>query len=110
MGAISEIFGGGNAAKVIGNTTVNIATQEEVFVVKQVSVGDALTDLYTRSGAGTTASPYVYTAASGTAEEHVTYYEKKDVLGVDIRGNVYGGGNNAEVTGNTNVNIGKQNN
>jgi hypothetical protein len=29
---------------------------------------------------------------------------------VDIRGNVYGGGNNAEVTGNTNVNIGKKNN
>ena len=110
MGAINEIFGGGNAAKVIGNTTVNIATQEEVFVVKQVSVGDALTGLYTRSGAGTDASPYVYTAASGTAEEHVTYYEKKDVLGVDIRGNVYGGGNNAEVTGNTNVNIGKKNN
>ncbi len=110
MGAINEIFGGGNAAKVIGNTTVNIATQEEVFVVKQVSVGDALTGLYTRSGAGTDASPYVYTAASGTAEEHVTYYEKKEVLGVDIRGNVYGGGNNAEVTGNTNVNIGKKNN
>ena len=110
MGAISEIFGGGNAAKVIGNTTVNIATQQEVFVVKQVSVGDALTGLYTRSGAGTDASPYVYTAASGTAEEHVTYYEKKEVLGVDIRGNVYGGGNNAEVTGNTNVNIGKKKN
>ena len=107
MGAINEIFGGGNAAKVIGSTTVNIATLSDVFVVKQVSVGDALTGLYTRSGAGTTASPYVYTAASGTAEEHVTYYEKRKVLGVDIKGNVYGGGNNAEVTGNTNVTIGK---
>ena len=30
------------------------------------------------------------------------------VLGVDIRDNVYGGGNNAEVTGNANVNIGKK--
>ena len=107
MGAISEVFGGGNAAKVIGSTTVNIATQEEVYLVKQVSVGDALTGLYTRSGAGTTASPYVYTAASGTAEEHVTYYEKRVVLGADVRGNVYGGGNNAEVTGATNVTIGK---
>jgi len=109
MGAINEIFGGGNAAKVIGSTTVNIATQEEVYLVKQVAAGVTLPDgCYTRSGAGTTASPYVYTAASGTAEEHVTYYEKKEVLGVDIRGNVYGGGNNAEVTGNTNVNIGKK--
>ena len=27
---------------------------------------------------------------------------------IDIRGNVYGGGNNADVTGNTNVQIGKK--
>ncbi len=109
MGAINEIFGGGNAAKVIGSTTVNIATQEEVYLVKQVAAGATLPDgCYTRSGAGTTASPFVYTAASGTAEEHVTYYEKREVLGVDIKGNVYGGGNNAEVTGATNVTIGKR--
>jgi hypothetical protein len=108
MGAISEIFGGGNAAKVIGSTTVNIATLSDVYVVKQVTAGTTLpAGCYTRSGAGTTASPYVYTSVSGTAEEHVTYYEKRDVLGADIRGNVYGGGNNAEVTGNTNVTIGK---
>ena len=108
MGAISEIFGGGNAAKVIGSTTVNIATQEEVYLVKQVAAGATLPDgCYTRSGAGTTTSPFVYTPVSGTAEEHVTYYEKRKVLGVDIKGNVYGGGNNAEVTGNTNVTIGK---
>ena len=108
MGAISEVFGGGNAAKVIGSTTVNIATQEEVYLVKQVTAGTTLpAGCYTRSGAGTTASPYVYTAASGTAEEHVTYYEKRVVLGADVRGNVYGGGNNAEVTGATNVTIGK---
>ena len=110
MGAISEIFGGGNAAKVIGSTTVNIATLSDVFVVKQVAAGTTLpAGCYTRSGAGTDASPYVYTAASGTAEEHVTYYEKQDVLGADIRGNVYGGGNNAEVTGNANVTVGKRN-
>ena len=103
MGAISEIFGGGNAAKVIGNTTVNIATQEEVYIVKQVTAGETLPEgCYTRNNNGT------YSAATGTAAENTTYYEKKDVLGVDIRGNVYGGGNNAEVTGNTNVNIGRK--
>ncbi len=108
MGAISEIFGGGNAAKVIGSTTINIATLSDVYVVKQVTAGAALpAGCYTRSGAGTDASPFVYTLASGTAEEHVTYYEKRDVLGADIRGNVYGGGNNAEVTGDTHVTIGK---
>jgi hypothetical protein len=109
MGAISEVFGGGNAAKVIGNTTVNIATLSDVYIVKEVTAGTTLpTGCYTRSGEGTTASPFVYTEATGAASATVTYYEKKDVLGVDIRGNVYGGGNNAEVTGNTNVNIGKR--
>ena len=109
MGAIHTVFGGGNAAKVMGNTTVNIATQAEVYIVKEVTAGEALPEgCYTRSGAGTTADPFVYTAAEGTASADVTYYEKKDVLGVDIRGNIYGGGNNAEVTGNTNVNIGKK--
>lgn len=102
MGAINNVFGGGNAAKVIGNTNVNIGTQEEVYVVKTVTVGDSVTDYFTRNNDGT------YTAATGTAVEGTTYYEKKTVLGADIRGNVYGGGNAAEVTGKTNVTIGKK--
>ena len=109
MGAIHTVFGGGNAAKVMGNTTVNIATLSDVYIVKQVTADAALPEgCYTRSGAGTTASPYVYTPATGTASADVTYYEKQNVLGADIRDNVYGGGNNAEVTGNTSVNIGKK--
>jgi hypothetical protein len=109
MGAINNVFGGGNAAKVIGNTNVNIATLEEVYVVKEVNVGDDVTGLYTRSGAGTSASPFDYTDAEGTAQADTTYYEKKDVLGVDIRGNVFGGGNQAVVTGDSKVKIGKKN-
>ena len=118
IGAIGQVFGGGNAAPVKGNTTVNIGTLEKVsvksYVEKTVDAGDSLEGLglYTRSGAGTIASPYRYIAATGTAEEGTKYYEEKDVetdvVGVDIRGNVYGGGNNAEVTGNTNVQIGKK--
>ena len=108
MGAINEIFGGGNAAMVIGNTTVNIATLSEVYIEKPVTAGEELPEgCYTRSGAGTTASPFDYTEATGTASADVTYYEKKEVLGADIRGNVYGGGNNAEVTGSANVQIGR---
>ena len=103
MGAISEVFGGGNAAKVIGNTTVNIATLSDVYIVKEVTAGTTLpAGCYTRNNDGT------YSEASGTAQENTTYYEKQEVRGVDIRGNVYGGGNNAEVTGNTSVNIGKK--
>ena len=116
MGAISEVFGGGNAAKVMGNTTVNVGTLAKVsirsFVEKSVTTGASVEGLYTRSGEGTEESPYIYTAATGNAVAETKYYEEKDVeqdvLGVDIRDNVYGGGNNAEVTGNTNVNIGKK--
>ena len=116
IGAINNVFGGGNAAPVKGNTSVNIGTLATVsvrdYVVKDVTVGASVEGLYTRSGAGTVASPYRYTPATGTAVAETTYYEEKDVekdvVGVDIRGNVYGGGNNAEVTGNTNVNIGKK--
>jgi hypothetical protein len=102
IGAISNVFGGGNAAEVKGNTNVNIGTLTEVYLVKQVTVGDSVTDYYIRNNDGT------YTAATGTASADDTYYEKKNVVGVDIRGNVYGGGNNAAVTGNTNVQIGKR--
>ncbi len=102
MGAIHTVFGGGNAAKVIGNATVNIANLSDVYVMTQVTAGDDVTGLYTRNDDGT------YSEATGTASADVTYYEKKAVLGVDIRDNVYGGGNNAEVTGDANVNIGKR--
>ena len=105
MGSINTVFGGGNAAEVRGNTTVNIGTTtgEDIYMAVPVAVGTDLTDggYYTRSG-------NEYTAATGDAEEDTTYYKKYTVIGVDIRDNVYGGGNNAEVTGNTNVNIGKR--
>lgn len=103
MGAINNVFGGGNAAKVIGSTNVNIGTQSEVYIVKTVAVGSSVTGLFTRNNDGT------YTEATGTAQDGTTYYEQKTVLGADIRGNVYGGGNNAEVTGDANVTVGKRN-
>ena len=79
IGAINNVFGGGNAAKVIGNTNVKIGTEA---TQTYVSIDDD---------------------PATEAKENV-----KEVTGADIRGNVYGGGNNAEVTGNTNVQIGKR--
>ena len=105
IGAIGNVFGGGNAAEVTGNTNVNVGTSEYEEIVS-VAIGDDVTDYYTRSGEGTEASPYTYTEATGTAEEGTTYYQK--VKGANITGNVYGGGNNAEVTGDTHVVIGKK--
>jgi len=80
IGAINNVYGGGNAAKVIGDATVNIGVTDE----------ETLTTV--------TNDP-----ATPVDESKLT------VVGADIRGNVYGGGNNAEVTGNTNVMIGKKN-
>ena len=79
LGEIGDVFGGGNASNVVGNTNVNIGTKDEVKLHLSVD------------GNGT-----------------YTYSEDKTVLGANITGNVYGGGNEAEVTGDTNVNIGKK--
>lgn len=110
IGAIGNVFGGGNAAKVDGNTNVNIGTRAKVYMAYSVASGTDLTnsDFYTRSGEGTESSPYTYSEATGTAVDGTTYYKKFTIKGADIRGNVYGGGNNAAVTGNTNVVIGKE--
>jgi hypothetical protein len=113
IGAIYNVFGGGNAAKVIGNPNVNIGTRtgadEYIAVVEVATTAVTTADgYYTRSGEGTEASPYVYTAFTGTPSAGTTYYKKYTIKGADIRGNVYGGGNAAEVTGNTNVVIGKE--
>jgi len=110
MGAIGNIYGGGNAAEVQGDTHVNIGTDTEVYVVRpDLTVTDKVKGFYTRSWNSATKT-YDYTLiedADKTAEEGVNYYQKRDVAGADIRGNVYGGGNEAEVSGNTNVVIGK---
>ena len=109
IGSINNVFGGGNEAEVIGNPTLNIGTEagEEVYVEVEVKTGESVAGYYTRTGAGTTESPYAYTAASGTADAETHYY-LKTAKAVDIRGDVYGGGNNAKVTGNTEVQIGKK--
>ena len=79
MGVIGTIFGGGNAAKVVGNTTVKIGSE----------LG--------------------YKIEFESLKYDPTVIDKtKLVIGADVRGNIYGGGNNAEVTGNTNVVIGRK--
>jgi hypothetical protein len=90
IGAINNVFGGGNAAKVIGNTTVNIGTKtgEEVEIFS-LPVKDSANREPSDPG-------------------WVPTYETKEVKGVNIVGNVYGGGNEANVTGSTNVTIGKK--
>ena len=82
MGVIGNVFGGGNAAQVIGNTNVNIGTElGEDIPFESLEDDPATSDVNEKN---------------------------KRVAGADIRGNIYGGGNNAEVTGDTNVVIGRK--
>ena len=67
--------------------------------VNGVNAGDDVSSYYTRS------DEEVYTPVC-VAQEDTIYC--LPVKGADIRGNVYGGGNNAEVTGDTNVVIGRK--
>ena len=108
IGAIYNVFGGGNAAKVVGSTYVNIGTTEYEYLTVSIPVGTILgsgsySEIYTRTG-----NTYTH-VTSGAAASGTTYYKKYTVVGADIRGNVYGGGNAADVSGDTNVVIGKEN-
>ena len=93
IGAIQDVFGGGNAAEVIGTPHVEIGTK----------VGDNVVFVTPETKTVTTGEG----ESAVTTEESTTDAERTHkVEGVDIRGNVFGGGNNAVVTGNTDVVIG----
>ena len=91
IGAINNVFGGGNAAAVIGTPHVNIGTLTgEVITLASKKIEDS-------------------EGKAPTDEGWIPSYQLATVKGVDIRGNVYGAGNNAPVTGDTEVVIGKNN-
>ena len=94
VGLIGNVYGGGNQGLVRGNATVNICTESTVdFKTEPTSLG--------REGTG----------AETLETEGVAYIENLDgtfktkVLGARIRGDVFGGGHDANVNGNTTVNI-----
>jgi len=105
IGAIQDVFGGGNAAEVVGTTHVNIGTEEYVPIVS-VATGDNVKGYYTRSGSEGSYTYTEITDENAKATAGTVYYKK--VVGVDIRGNVYGGGDAADVSGDTNVVIGQK--
>ena len=90
IGAIGSVFGGGNAAEVIGTPHVNIGTK----------VGEVIPLV---------SKPIEDSEGRAPSGPDWTSYQLVTVEGVDIRGNVYGAGNNAQVTGDTEVVIGKNN-
>ena len=97
--AIGNVFGGGNAGRVRGNTEVNIGTSTTVQIMKRNGSGKLVDsnneEIYDESG----------NFKEGKSIASIVMLDKK-VLGANITGNVYGGGNMAEVTGDSKVNIG----
>ena len=81
MGVIGVVYGGGNAAEVDGDTYVNIGTLSKV-PMQTILVDDD----------------------SDPSTDDVP--KEVDVAGANITGNVFGGGNNADVTGDTHIKIG----
>ncbi len=79
IGTIGHIFGGGDQANINGNATVNIGTEPTVTIWN-----------------------YVYDEHNNITQSTSS---EAAVLGAHITGNVYGGGDHAAVTGNTQVNI-----
>lgn len=99
IGVIGTVFGGGNEAIVQGQTTINIGTEQTV-TVKNVSkaVYNAIKNTVTGI-----ANPGFAQSDGDAVTKDLTI----QVEGANITGNVYGGGNNANVTGGTNIQVGK---
>ena len=114
-GVIGTIYGGGNAADVIGNTNINIGNQTTVemhslAVIKQ-KIQESANGQFTTGGMifklSDDEKSITYTVV-GQTEPAMTKQIIQTVNGANITGNVYGGGNAAAVTGSTNVVIGKE--
>ena len=108
IGEIGTVFGGGNQAIVKGDTYINIGTQDQV-TIHNVSkeVYNAIKDsrnAITTTGQTDIANP----GFTNQDEDNVTKDLTITVDGVNITGNVYGGGNQADVTGSTHVIVGKE--
>ena len=95
IGTVGNVYGGGKEGKVAGNTTVNIGTATTVNVMARDESGHIL---------DTSGQQISYTSGQNMGDVAIKL-DPKDVLGAHITGNVYGGGELADVTGNTFVYI-----
>ena len=113
-GVIGTIFGGGNAAKVTGNTTINIGDQSTVEMQSLKSIKEKIEasqdHKYTTGGMVFELSDdqkSIKYTIQGNNSPDMTQPIIQTVNGANITGNVYGGGNQADVTGGTTINVGK---
>lgn len=99
LGAIGTVYGGGNQAEVVGSTHVNIGTDSNVTVH---NVTKAVYDVIKTGRTDIDAPSPAYTNDATQVKDLTITVE-----GATITNNVYGGGNNAPVTGQTYINVGR---
>ena len=106
MGTIGSVFGGGNAAEVVGSPCVNIGTKTgEMVDILSLPVLQEGNPVYEKDA--NNQDVYEKDADGRTTTRRKQKYQQQEVKGADIKGNIYGGGNNARVTGDAAVQIGK---
>ena len=94
IGTIGNVYGGGNLGLVKGDAVVNIATSKDVKIMKRNASGQILD----------TSDNVISTENNANITATIAYVDKPS-LGANITGDVFGGGNQAAVTGSTEVNI-----
>jgi len=115
IGVIGTVFGGGNEAKVIGDTYIFIGDKaNDPITLKSMTklkeeLDTAPNNTITEHGITTTKTDngITYTNAEDPTKT-LSVPNSQTVIGAIITGNVYGGGNNADVTGCANVQLGGQ--
>ena len=113
-GVIGTVYGGGNSAKVIGSTNVFIGDklndQVELKSMRTLynSLGnsDKVKETVTISKTAVNSADAVKYTSNSNANVTITQTVSQTVNGATITGNVYGGGNNADVTESTNIQVG----
>lgn len=112
-GVIGTVFGGGNEAKVIGNTQILIGDKlnSPVTLRSIQKLNDELDadqdHTITDHGITITQTENGVTYTNETdSEKTLTVTNTQTVIGANISGNVYGGGNQADVTGSATIQLG----
>lgn len=114
-GVIDTIFGGGKKAKVIGYTTINVANEPTVEMASlnaiKAKIQDSQTGKFTIGGMvfelSDDGKSIKYTVL-GQNSPALTRTIIQNVNGATVTGNIYGGGNEADVTGKTYINVGRE--
>ncbi len=98
VGVIGNVYGGGNEGRVRGNSTVNIGTLRTIQIMKRNAEGKLVDgddhEIYDAEG----------NFNEGMSINSIVMVDTT-VVGARITGDVFGGGNMADVTGDATVNI-----